>query len=75
MNREEWLRHAGKIVGLAVGFILGVVYLIGGFWDMLVFGLLLFLGYFFGKRADEGEPPVDWAFWAERLGERWRRFR
>jgi len=58
----------------------GIIYLIAGFWDMLFFALLVWIGYYAGKMKDERSwPAIPWDRLGERLGEwlgdRWRRFR
>ncbi|GAB2692932.1 DUF2273 domain-containing protein [Paenibacillus thermoaerophilus] len=73
MNRFEG--HIGKTIGVAAGLLLSVVYLFFGFWDMLVVGVILFLGYYFGHKSDRGEPFIPLSEWLEWLRGSWRWFR
>ncbi|WP_127533842.1 DUF2273 domain-containing protein [Paenibacillus kobensis] len=77
---KQWLSdYGGRIAGAAVGFVLGIVYLIAGFWDMLVFAFLICVGYAVGKRLESGESLLlPWnrvAEWMERWIGRQRPFR
>ncbi|MNG29473.1 hypothetical protein D3C84_1149040 [compost metagenome] len=77
---KQWLSdYGGRIAGTAVGFVLGIVYLIAGFWDMLVFAFLICVGYAVGKRLESGEgqllPLNRIAEWVERLFSRQPPFR
>jgi uncharacterized membrane protein len=74
--KEMWGSHRGRIVGIASGILFGIIYLISGFWDMLFFALVVFVGYTFGKRKDlqqgslfQYKEVVQW------LSERWRPFK
>ncbi|MFB5268367.1 DUF2273 domain-containing protein [Paenibacillus enshidis] len=49
---EIWLEYKGRILGIAGGICLGIVYLVSGLLDMLIFALLVFIGYTLGKRFD-----------------------
>ncbi|ASA23124.1 DUF2273 domain-containing protein [Paenibacillus donghaensis] len=74
--REVWESHGGRIAGVAFGFILGLIYLIVGFWDMLFFALVVFIGYKLGKRKDYPQPPAfQWKDLVSNLSERWRPFK
>lgn len=57
----EWARagRAGRIAGTAAGILLGIVYLIWGFWDMLAFALIALTGYVLGLKNDNGEKWLD----------------
>lgn len=71
-----WESHGGRIAGVAFGLVLGLVYLISGFWDMLFFALVVFIGYSLGKRKDEPPAPdFQWGSVWRRLTDRWRDFR
>ena len=77
---KQWLNeYPGRIAGAAAGFLLGVVYLIVGFWDMLVFAFLIAVGDMLGKRMDKDEGPLlPWSKvlnWVDRLLSRQRPFR
>ncbi|GGF76869.1 hypothetical protein GCM10010912_22440 [Paenibacillus albidus] len=74
--KEVWESHGGRIAGVAFSFILGLIYLFSGFWDMLFFALVVFIGYTFGKRKDNAQPPLfQWQELVERLSGRWRPFK
>lgn len=57
----EWVREgrAGRVAGFVFGVILGVLYLIFGFWDTLVFAAIVFVGYHFGLKSDNREKWLD----------------
>lgn len=70
-----WEQHRGKTIGTAFGLLLGLLYLIVGFWDMLIFAFIVFIGYYMGKKLDRGERLLNAdALWRW-LTERWRLFR
>jgi len=72
---QVWERYKGRITGTAAGFFLGMIYLICGFWDMLIFAFILFICYLLGRRADEHrEWPSLQGVW-QWLTERWSMFR
>ncbi|MFD2672770.1 DUF2273 domain-containing protein [Marinicrinis sediminis] len=73
---ELWSEHKGKLTGLVAGLLLGIIYLIAGFWDMLVFAFLLAVGYWIGKLKDRGISITElllqgWKKW----NDRWKMFR
>jgi uncharacterized membrane protein len=47
----------GKTVGTLAGVILGILYLIFGFWKTLVFVVIVFIGFYIGGRLDKHD---DW---------------
>ncbi|CAH1210272.1 hypothetical protein PAECIP111893_03183 [Paenibacillus plantiphilus] len=74
--REIWTTYGGRIAGVAAGVVLGIIYFIVGFWDMLFFALLLWIGYTIGKSKDEQSGPIfPWHRVTEWLMERWRPFK
>lgn len=75
MWREIWEKHSGKLIGAACGAVLGIVYLIAGFWDMLIFAFLVFIGYYVGRKLDRREPLFEREELVQWLTERWRMFR
>ncbi|WP_438448812.1 DUF2273 domain-containing protein [Gorillibacterium sp. sgz5001074] len=75
MWMELWENHKGKILGTAFGFFLGLLYLTVGFWDMLIFAFIVFIGYYMGKKRDQGERLVHIEVLWRWLSERWRMFR
>ncbi|GIP37605.1 hypothetical protein J31TS4_08850 [Paenibacillus sp. J31TS4] len=75
MWRQLWERHPGKTVGTAMGLGLGVIYLFFGFWDMLIFAFIAFIGYYVGKKIDLQDPGLNVEQIWRWLTERWRMFR
>jgi uncharacterized membrane protein len=74
--KEVWESHGGRITGVAFGIFLGLIYLISGFWDMLFFALVVFIGYTLGNRKDNAQAPLfQWQEFAQRLSGRWRPFK
>jgi uncharacterized membrane protein len=59
MMEEIWQYHSGKIVGVAVGFTLGILIIIFGFFQTLFVMLCVIAGYVVGKRIDEKEDIMD----------------
>lgn len=75
MWKEAWERYKGRIIGVAGGIFLGIVYLIRGFWDMLIVAFILCICYLLGKKADEKQEwPSVVELW-QWLMDRWRMFR
>jgi uncharacterized membrane protein len=74
MWKYLWESHRGKLLGAAFGFFLGLLYLIVGFWDMLIFAFIVFIGYYMGKKLDQGERLQVDGLWRW-LSERWKMFR
>ncbi len=56
---ELWNQHRGKLLGTLFGFWLGVLFLLVGFWRMLIVACLILGGYYFGKKVDEKEHIRD----------------
>ncbi|MEI7024662.1 DUF2273 domain-containing protein [Paenibacillus sp. y28] len=73
--KELWEHHRGKCIGVAGGLFFGLIYLISGFWDMLIVAALLAIGYEAGKRVDRGQRLPTWEDAARWLSERWGMFR
>lgn len=57
----DWVGEGrtGRVVGAAAGILLGFIYLIWGFWDMLAFALIGFSGYTLGLKSDNREKWLD----------------
>lgn len=71
-----WETHGGRITGVAAGLLCGVLYLVVGFWDMLFFALLVFIGYSVGKHKDMRLGSViPWERVNAWLSNRWRPFK
>lgn len=75
MWRELWEHHKGKCIGVAMGLLLGIVYLFFGFWDMVMFALLVAIGFGIGRKVDRAELKEDVHRWFQWLNERWNLFR
>ncbi len=73
MLKEIWEKHKGAVSLTAAGFFFGIVYLIWGFWDMLVFAFMMLVGFYFGRKLDRGEPLVDMSLWSRWFSDRWFR--
>ncbi|WP_411347401.1 DUF2273 domain-containing protein [Paenibacillus sp. WLX2291] len=74
--KQIWETHGGRIVGVLAGIGCGVLYVTVGFWDMLFFALLVFIGYTVGRNRDLRLGPfIPWQRLSEWLGDRWRPFR
>lgn len=73
--KDLWENHRGKLLGGAYGFFLGFLYLTVGFWDMLIFAFIVFIGYYMGKKLDHGERLVHADGLWRWLSERWKMFR
>ncbi|MFE5322897.1 DUF2273 domain-containing protein [Paenibacillus sp. NPDC056579] len=72
---QLWEKHRGKTIYSVLGLLLGLIYLICGLWDMLIFVLIVYTCYHIGRRVDRGQPafPVEETFrW---LMDKWRLFR
>ncbi|WP_248925307.1 DUF2273 domain-containing protein [Paenibacillus hamazuiensis] len=75
MWKQLWEHHRGVVLGVAGGIGLGFIYLFFGFWDMLIFAFIVFLGYYFGVKADRGEPLFPFEDTRDWLSDRWRMFK
>ncbi len=56
---EIWRSHGGKILGCSMGFILGILVLILGFFQTLFVSFCVLAGFMVGKRIDEKEDLMD----------------
>ncbi|MDT8901068.1 DUF2273 domain-containing protein [Anaeroselena agilis] len=56
---EIWQHHSGKVVGSTIGFALGVLIIIFGFFQTIFVLLCVTAGYIVGKRIDEKEDIMD----------------
>ncbi|NDI34224.1 DUF2273 domain-containing protein [Chengkuizengella sediminis] len=52
MWKDLWERHPGKLIGPIIGVFFGIIYLIVGFWDTLMFVLIVFIGFYIGRKVD-----------------------
>ncbi|HHV63623.1 MAG TPA: DUF2273 domain-containing protein [Peptococcaceae bacterium] len=53
-----WENHPGKSLGLGIGFLLAVLFIILGFWQTILLFSLSFLGFYCGKCWDQGGLPL-----------------
>lgn len=49
MLNELWNLHRGRLIGTAAGLLFGFIYLFAGFWSMVVFALIVSIGYTLGS--------------------------
>ncbi|OPA81343.1 hypothetical protein BVG16_03240 [Paenibacillus selenitireducens] len=76
MLKSIWESHGGRILGAGAGIGLGIIYFIVGFWDMLFFALLVFIGFTLGKQRDLNLGSIfPWARIWEWLTSRWSMFK
>ncbi len=52
---ELWENHRGKILGIALGLLVGIGFVCFGFWKTVLLALCIWLGYFIGKKIDAKE--------------------
>ena len=50
-----WENHRGKVVGVLLGLIFGLIVLRYGFWRAFFVLICVAAGYFIGSRTDAGE--------------------
>jgi uncharacterized membrane protein len=75
MWNELWESHRGKVIGVAAGVFFGFIYLFFGFWDMLIFGFIVLLGFYIGSKLDRKESFVMLEDIWRYLTQKWRMFR
>lgn len=78
MWNEWWSRYKGRVIGIAGGLLLGVVYLRFGFWDMLIFAFITAVCGYAGSRFDGGGlrwNADEWLGRLSKMADRWRWFR
>jgi uncharacterized membrane protein len=56
---EIWQQHSGKIIGVTVGFILGLLIIVFGFFRTFFVLLCVIGGFVVGKRIDEKEDIME----------------
>lgn len=59
MWKDLWERHPGKLMGSIIGVFFGIIYLIVGFWDTLMFAIIALIGFYIGRKVDLKEK---WEF-------------
>ncbi len=52
--------HRGKLFGLILGLVLGILIISFGFWKTVLVILCIVIGLFFGKRFDEDGDRDNW---------------
>ena len=52
--------HPGKLIGTIIGFVLGLMVVILGFWRTLVLALFVGMGFLIGKRRDDQKSLLSW---------------
>ena len=75
MWKELWESHRGKVIGVAAGIFFGFIYLFFGFWDMLIFGFIVLVGFYIGNKLDRKESFVMLEDIWRYLTQKWRMFR
>jgi len=73
MWAQVWQRYKGRISGASAGIALSVVYLIKGFWDMLIVAFIFAVCYLLGRRFDENPEWFSFADISRQLADTWRR--
>lgn len=74
--QQIWENFGGRILGVLAGISCGILYLTVGFWDMLFFALLVFIGYTVGRNRDLRLGSfIPWQRVSEWIADRWRPFR
>ncbi|PTM58529.1 DUF2273 domain-containing protein [Desmospora activa] len=48
-----WDTHRGRLIGLVIGVVLGLIYLIVGFWKTVAFGMFVLVGFLIGQQWDD----------------------
>lgn len=78
MWNELWERHKGRLIGVASGLFLGIIYLFFGFWDMLIVAFIIAVCAYAGGKYDADGfrfNADEWLSKLSRLADRWRWFR
>ena len=57
--QEIWRDHSGKIMGVSIGFILGILILAIGFLQALFVMFCMVVGYVIGKWIDDKEDLME----------------
>jgi uncharacterized membrane protein len=75
MWNEIWEQHRGKLIGAIIGVFFGILYLIVGFWDTLIFAFIVAVGYYIGSKVDKKEDIVPFQEIINYLSQKWKMFR
>lgn len=57
--QEIWRAHSGKITGVSIGFVLGLLILSIGFFQALFVLFCMVIGYVVGKWIDDKEDLME----------------
>lgn len=57
--QEIWRVNSGKIIGVSMGFVLGMLILVIGFFQALFIFFCMIIGYVIGKRIDDKEDLME----------------
>lgn len=52
--------HLGKVLGLLLGFAVGILIILFGFWKSIFIIICVTVGYLLGKRFDQEGSLGDW---------------
>jgi len=52
MRSKIFQEHPGLVIGALIGLVLGVIFLIFGFWKTIIFMVIILLGTFVGLLLD-----------------------
>ncbi|WP_207910961.1 DUF2273 domain-containing protein [Paenibacillus albiflavus] len=72
---ELWQSHRGKLLGVIGGIICGILYLIVGFWDTMIFAFIVTVGYYIGSKVEKKEDIVPFQDIVNYLSQKWKMFR
>ncbi|NLC63981.1 MAG: DUF2273 domain-containing protein [Thermoanaerobacterales bacterium] len=56
---DAWQRHRGKILGIAIGFLIGLIIIAIGFFKALFVVFCAVIGYYIGTASDNGQGIKD----------------
>ena len=57
---SQWIHeNPGKTIGVAAGFIVGILLFTLGWWKTFIVLFLAFVGFLIGKSRDENIPIID----------------
>jgi len=59
MFSKIWEEHPGTLIGLAIGILVGIIYLIVGFWKTVIFIFFVSIGVYLGKKIDNRQDIRD----------------
>jgi uncharacterized membrane protein len=65
---EQAGRNRGKVIGVLIGLLVALLWIVFGFWKILFLSILILIGYFVGKRFDDGGSLSD--LWRRMFGKR-----